>query len=91
MSKKDLAATVSAVLGVNQKKAEEAVTMIFNEIQGRALLGQKVRIAGFGTFELKETAERQGRNPQTGEPITIAAKNTVRFKFSKAAEGGING
>ena len=45
---------------------------------------------GFGTFDLKETAAREGRNPATGAALTISAKKTLRFKFSKATEDKIN-
>jgi len=55
------------------------------------LAGEKISIQGFGTFDLKESSAREGRNPATGAPLTIAAKKTVQFKFSKVAEDKIDG
>jgi len=53
--------------------------------------GEDVTLVGFGTFAVGERAERSGRNPQTGEAITIAAKNVVKFKPGKALRDGICG
>ena len=53
--------------------------------------GNIVPITGFGIFELKETAGRTGRNPQSGEPITIAASKSVRFKLAAPFKAQLNG
>lgn len=53
--------------------------------------GDEVRIAGFGTFAVAERSERQGRNPQTGETITIAASRGARFTAAKAIKDALNG
>ncbi|GEO43664.1 transcriptional regulator [Skermanella aerolata] len=53
--------------------------------------GDEVRIAGFGTFAVAERSERQGRNPQTGETITIAASRGTRFSAAKAIKDALNG
>lgn len=90
-AKKDLLDVIALEAGITHKVADKALAAVFGAIIIGVTAGERVVIKDFGTFELKETAERQGRNPKTGEQITIAAKNTVRFKFSKAAEGGING
>ena len=55
----------------------------------RAKAGDKVAVAGFGNFEVKERAAREGRNPATGEAITIAASKTVAFKASKALKESV--
>ena len=52
--------------------------------------GEKVQLVGFGTFEVSERAAREGRNPQTGEAMTIAASKTPKFKAGKALKDSIN-
>ena len=69
------------------ERALEAVTLAL----GNALLGgEKASIPGFGTFEAVEKPERQGRNPQTGEPVTIPAHKAVKFKAAKALKDAVN-
>jgi DNA-binding protein HU-beta len=53
--------------------------------------GEEVRIAGFGTFGISKRGQRQGRNPQTGAPITIAASKVARFTAGKAVKDALNG
>jgi DNA-binding protein HU-beta len=77
--------------GITQAAAEKVITATFDAIVASAIAGEKTNVQGFGTFDLKESVEREGRNPATGAPLTIAAKKTLRFKFSKAAEDKING
>ena len=52
--------------------------------------GEKVQLVGFGTFEVSERAAREGRNPQSGEPMTIAASKAPKFKAGKALKDMIN-
>ena len=52
--------------------------------------GEKIQLVGFGTFEVSERAAREGRNPQTGEAMTIAASKTPKFKAGKALKDSIN-
>jgi DNA-binding protein HU-beta len=91
MAKKDLVAAIAAEAGITLAAADKALAATFDAILAGALAGEKVSLQGFGTFELKETEARDGRNPATGAPLMIAAKKTVRFKFSKATEDKING
>lgn len=90
MSKKTLAAILAKELGVKQKAAEKALTMVFGNILGAALVLPEVRIAGFGTFKLKKRAARQGRNPATGAPMDIPAKETITFKLVKSFQTSID-
>ena len=70
----------------------EAVSEALWETIREALAkGNVVPISGFGIFELKESAERTGRNPQSGEPITIAASKSVRFKLAAPFKAKLNG
>lgn len=86
---KDLVANVHAQQsGVSLSKAalEDVLKLTFNNIKDSVGAGDEVRIHEFGTFSLKETPARKGRNPQTGEAIDIAASNSVKFKPVKHAK-----
>ena len=63
---------------------------IFDRITSAAQRGEEVSLFGFGTFKVAERAARKGRNPQTGEPVKIAASKTVRFKPATALKAGLN-
>jgi DNA-binding protein HU-beta len=91
MTKAELVKAVAEEAGITQAAAEKAIAGTFDAILASAVAGEKTNVQGFGTFDLKESAEREGRNPSTGAALTIAAKKTLRFKFSKAAEVKING
>jgi len=91
MTKAEMVKAVAEGAGISQAAAEKAISTTVDTILAGALAGEKVTLQGFGTFDLKETAAREGRNPKTGAALTIAAKKTVRFKFSKATEDKING
>ncbi|MFZ4702579.1 MAG: HU family DNA-binding protein, partial [Candidatus Methylumidiphilus sp.] len=70
----------------------EAVTdALWETIRNELAEGSVVPITGFGIFEPKETAERTGRNPQSGEPITIAESKSVRFKLAAHFKAQLNG
>ena len=70
----------------------EAVTdAMWETIRNELAEGNMVPVTGFGIFEPKETAERAGRNPQSGEPITIAASKAVRFKLAAPFKAQLNG
>ena len=84
MTKTDLIAQVAANTEMSKKSAEQAVNAVF-EALGKAMTeGEKISISGFGTFEVRERAERQGINPRTREPITIAASRSIVFKPGKS-------
>ena len=86
MTKADLTAQVAANTDMTKKDADKAVNAVF-EALSRALA--KVTISGFGTFEVRERAERQGINPRTQEPITIAASRSIVFKQGKALKDSL--
>ena len=66
-----------------KKEAQEAVEAVFDAIRSSLKKKDPVAISGFGTFKVKETKARMGRNPKTGEAIQISAKKKVAFKASK--------
>ena len=89
MTKTDLIAQVAANTEMSKKSAEQAVSAVF-EALGKAMTeGEKITISGFGTFEVRERAARQGRNPHTGEAIEIAVAKVPAFKSGKALKDAI--
>ena len=66
-----------------KKEAQTAVETVFDAIKGSLKKKDPVAISGFGTFKVKQTKARQGRNPKTGETIQIPAKRKVAFRASK--------
>lgn len=89
MNKSELIAAVAEKAGVAKSVADGTVNAMIDAVAGALKAGDKVAIAGFGNFEVKERAAREGRNPATGEAITIAASKTVAFKASKALKESI--
>ena len=84
MTKVELIAAVANEANLTKKDAEAAVNSALNAITNALKEGDKVALVGFGTFEVRERAERQGINPRTREPITIAASKSIVFKPGKA-------
>ena len=80
MRKQDLVAAVSQETGIAESKINQTVTAVFAAIEGALASGDEVSISGFGTFKVTERPAREGRNPQTGETIKIAAKKSPTFK-----------
>ncbi|MBX3070025.1 MAG: HU family DNA-binding protein [Thermomicrobiales bacterium] len=80
MRKQDLVAAVAQETGISESKVSQAVTATFAAIEGALAKGDEVSISGFGTFKVTERPARDGRNPQTGETIKIAAKKSPTFK-----------
>lgn len=84
MTKTELIAVVADKTGLKKKDAENAVSTVLDVIGDRLSAGEKVQLVGFGTFEVKERAERDGINPFTGEAIKIAASKRPSFTAGKA-------
>lgn len=89
MNKTDLVNAVAAA-GFSKKDADKAVAAVFDSIKGALANGDKVQLIGFGTFEVKAVAAREGRNPQTGEAMTIPACKKPSFSASKALKDAVN-
>jgi len=84
MNKTELISSVANKAGLSKKDAEKAVAAIIDSVIETVAAGDKVQLVGFGTFEVRERAERKGRNPRTKEEITIAASKLPVFKAGKA-------
>ncbi len=80
MNKVDLINKVAEQAGLKKKDAEAAVNTVFSAIEEALAAGDKVQVIGFGTFETRQRAARSGRNPQTGESISIPASTIPAFK-----------
>lgn len=89
MNKSSLIAAVAQKSGFSKKDADVAVNAVLDVIADALKEGDKVQIIGFGSFEVKNRPERVGKNPQTGEKITIAASKAPVFKAGKALKDSI--
>ena len=90
MNKTELIAAVAAKTCLTKKDAEQAVNAALDTITAEIAKGEKVALAGFGTFETKHREARTGRNPLTGAAVEIAASNTPAFKPGKAMKDAVN-
>ena len=84
MNKTDLIEVVAKAADLKKKDAEVAVSAVLAAIEDALVEGDKVQLIGFGTFEARARAAREGKNPQTGEKIKIAACKVPAFKAGKA-------
>ena len=89
MNKTELIASVAQKTELTKKDAEKAVNAVFASVSEFLAKGEKVQLIGFGTFETRERAAREGRNPQTGEAIKIAATVVPAFKAGKALKDAV--
>lgn len=80
MNKGELAEKVAKECALSKAAAEQVVASIFGAITDAMAAGDKVTLIGFGTFSVSERAAREGRNPQSGETMSIPAKKVVKFK-----------
>jgi len=90
MRKPELAAYVADQADISKDKAAEIINIITDQITEALRKEDTVSLVGFGSFVQKHRPERQGKNPQTGEPITIKASNSVGFKPGKALKDAVN-
>ena len=84
MNKTELVNAIAEKADFSKKDAEKAVAAVLDSITDALAQGDKVQIVGFGTFEVRARAEKQGRNPKTGEAMIVPASNLPAFKAGKA-------
>ena len=89
MNKTELIAAVAEKAEISKKDAEKAVKAFTDAVAEELAKGGKVQLVGFGNFEVSERPAREGRNPRTGETMTIAASKTPKFKPGKALKDEI--
>ena len=90
MNKTEFIAAVAEKAEISKKDSEKALKAFVDVVAEQLKAGDKVQLVGFGTFEASERAAREGRNPQTGETMTIAACKAPKFKAGKALKDAIN-
>lgn len=83
VNKNDLVGAVSSSAGLSKSDAAKAVDGVFEAITGALKGGDEVRLVGFGTFSVAARAASEGRNPRTGDKITIPASKQPKFKAGK--------
>ncbi|MDY3982694.1 MAG: HU family DNA-binding protein [Veillonellaceae bacterium] len=90
MNKTELIASVAQQAELTKKDAEKAVKAVFDTVASELAKGEKVQVIGFGTFEVRERSAREGRNPQNGQTIKIAASKSPAFKAGKQLKDLVN-
>ena len=90
MNKSQLIKSVADKSELSQKQVSEAWNLIEATIVESLKAGEKVQLSGFGTFEVRERAERKARNPKTGEPVSVAACKYLAFVPAKAIKESLN-
>lgn len=91
LTKADIADAIYATLPVDKQKASEIVEIYIELIKDALEKDGKVMLSGFGSYEVKFKPPRRGRNPQTGESITLRERRVLRFKTSQLLRKAING
>ena len=90
MNKTELVAAIAEQTQLSRKDAEAALKAFIDVVSEELKKGEKVQLVGFGTFEVAERGEREGRNPKTGETMMISASRTPKFKAGKALKDMVN-
>lgn len=90
MNRAEFVAAVAENAEISKKDAEKAVKAFIDVVADELKKGEKVQLVGFGTFEVSTRAAREGRNPQTGETMKIAACKAPKFKAGKALKDAVN-
>lgn len=91
MTKPELIDRLAEEAGTTKAQAERDLTAMYSVITAALVSGDSVAIPGIGKFEVKERAERKGRNPSTGESVIIPASKAVTFKATKTLKDAVRG
>ena len=90
MNRTELIAAMAEKTELSKKDAEKALKAFTDVVAEELKKGEKIQLVGFGTFEVSERAARDGRNPRSGETMTIAASKSPKFKAGKALKDLVN-
>ncbi|MGC4092174.1 MAG: integration host factor subunit alpha [Polyangiaceae bacterium] len=91
MTKADIVQAVYTQLGgFSKKESADLVDLVFETMKETLGRGEKIKISGFGNFVLRDKRQRQGRNPQTGDPIVITERRVLNFKASQLLKQALN-
>ena len=89
MNKTELVASIAEKANITKKDAEKALAAFVDSVSAELKAGGKVQLIGFGTFEVRARAAKEGRNPRTGETIKIAASKVPAFKAGAALKNAV--
>ncbi|OGR26439.1 MAG: integration host factor subunit alpha [Desulfuromonadales bacterium GWD2_54_10] len=90
MTKADIVEKIQTETGLSKKESAEMMETVFSIIKTNLESGENLKVSGFGSFIVKQKADRRGRNPQTGEAITIQARRILTFKPSSLLRQALN-
>lgn len=90
MNKAELVAAIAEKTELSKKDSEKALKAFIDVVTDELKKGEKIQLVGFGTFEVSKRAAREGRNPQTGKTMKIAASKAPKFKAGKALKDIVN-
>ena len=90
MNKTELVTAIAEQAELSKKDSEKALKAFINVVTDELKKGEKIQLVGFGTFEVIERAAREGRNPLTGEKMSIKASKAPKFKAGKALKDAVN-
>ena len=90
MTKADLVDSIYEKIGLSKKESIQIVELVFEIMRSELEIGNKVKISGFGNFNVRNKKIRRGRNPQTGEAIEISARSVLTFKASPVLKKALN-
>jgi integration host factor subunit alpha len=90
MTKADIVERIQSQIGYTKKESSDLLEAVFEVLKGTLETGENIKISGFGNFVVKIKNDRRGRNPQTGETITIEARRVLTFKPSVLLKQAIN-
>lgn len=90
MNKTELIDAIAADAGITKAAAKLALESFLKNVEGTLAKGDRISLVGFGSWSISERAEREGRNPQTGQTIKIAAKKVVKFKAGAEFDAAVN-
>jgi DNA-binding protein HU-beta len=91
MNKAELVSALAEKASITKKDSEKFLAAFVEVVTTELAKGGKVQLVGFGTFDVADRKAREGRNPQTGKPMTIPASKAPRFKVGKALKDAVNG
>ena len=90
MNRMELVAIAAEKAGMTKKDTDAAIKAMLEAVEEALVKGEKLQLMGFGTFEIRERPARQGKNPRTGEAVTIPAARVPVFKAGKALRDAVN-
>lgn len=90
ITKADIVEQVYQKIGFSKREASDLVELVFKSLKDELVNGEKIKISGFGNFTVRMKKSRIGRNPQTGEQITISARKVLTFRPSQVLKAIIN-